>query len=229
VKELVDLGHEHGLPVMEDLGSGTFVDFRRYGLPYEPTVQDAVASGADLVTFSGDKLLGGPQAGIIVGKRACLEAIKKNPINRALRIDKLTLAALESTLRIYREEPRAVSTVPTLAMMMTPDTLLSDRANRLRDRLQDIGISRMHFEKVPVQSRIGGGSLPRLVLPSHGVAVVFEAGSAQRTETFMRRNSPPIIGRIENDRFIMDARTLQDDDLPHIVQAFRRMLKKESP
>ena len=229
VKELVDLGHEHGLPVMEDLGSGTFVDFRRYGLPYEPTVQDAVASGADMVTFSGDKLLGGPQAGIIVGKRACLDAIKKNPINRALRIDKLTLAALESTLRLFREESRAVSIIPTLAMMMAPDTVLADRAKRLRDRLQGIGISRLTFENVPVQSRIGGGSLPRLVLPSHGVAVNFEAGSAQRTETFMRHHSPPIIGRIENDRFIMDARTLQDDDLPHIEQAFRRMLKKESP
>ncbi len=229
VKELVGLGRRHELPVMEDLGSGTFVDFRRYGLPYEPTVQDAVASGADIVTFSGDKLLGGPQAGIIVGRRAYLDAIKKNPINRALRIDKLTLAALESTLRLYREESRAVAAIPTLGMMMAPDKVLAERAERLRERLQAIGAPHLTFEKVSLQSRIGGGSLPRLVLPSHGVAVAFQEGSAQRTEAFLRRHNPPIVGRIEKDRYLMDARTLQDDDLPHIEQAFRRMLKKESP
>ena len=229
VKELAELGRLHELPVMEDLGSGTFVDFRRYGLPYEPTVQDAVASGADVVTFSGDKLLGGPQAGIIVGRRTYLEAIKKNPINRALRIDKLTLAALESTLRLYREESRAMAAIPTLAMMMAPDEVLADRAERLRVCLEGIGAPHMTFARVQVPSRIGGGSLPRLVLPSHGVAVAFQEGSAQRTEAFLRRHTPPIVGRIEKDHFIMDARTLQDDDLPHIEQAFRRMLKKESP
>ncbi len=228
LKELVDLGRRQELPVMEDLGSGTFVDFRRYGLPYEPTVQDAVASGADVVTFSGDKLLGGPQAGIIVGRRTYLEAIKKNPINRALRIDKLTLAALESTLRLYREESRAMAAIPTLAMMMAPDKVLADRAERLWKRLQRIGFPGLTFEKVSVPSRIGGGSLPRLVLPSHGVAVAFQEGSAQRTEAFLRRHTPPIVGRIEKDHFIMDARTLQDDDLPPIEQAFRHMLKKES-
>jgi L-seryl-tRNA(Ser) seleniumtransferase len=229
VKELADLGRRHGLPVMEDLGSGTFVDFRRYGLPWEPTVQDAVASGADIVTFSGDKLLGGPQAGLIVGKRAYLDAIKRNPINRALRIDKLTLAALESTLRLYRDESRAVSEIPTLRMMMTPDGVLADRAERLRSRLEGIGDARLTFTRIQVQSRIGGGSLPRLVLPSHGVAVTFHDGSAQRAECFMRHHTPPIIGRIEKERFIMDARTLQEDDLPSIETAFRRMLKKESP
>jgi L-seryl-tRNA(Ser) seleniumtransferase len=113
--------------------------------------------------------------------------------------------------------------------MMTPDTLLAERAERLRELLQNIGASRVSFETVQVSSRIGGGSLPRLVLPSHGVAVRFHEGSAQRTEAFMRHHSPPIIGRIEKDRFIMDVRTLQDDDLPHIDQAFRHMLKKESP
>jgi len=229
VTDLVDLGRRHGLPVMEDLGSGTFVDFRRYNLPYEPTVQDAVASGADVVTFSGDKLLGGPQAGIIVGRRAYLDAIKKNPINRALRIDKLTLAALESTLRLYREESRAVAAIPTLAMMMTPDAVLAERAERLRKLLQGIGTGRLTFETVPVPSRIGGGSLPRLVLPSHGVAVAFQAGSVQGAEAFMRHHNPPVIGRIEKNRFIMDVRTLQEDDLPLIELAFRRMLQKESP
>ena len=229
LKELADLGHQHKVPVMEDLGSGTFVDFRRYGLPWEPTVQESVASGADIVTFSGDKLLGGPQAGIIVGKRTYLDAIKKNPINRALRIDKLTLAALESTLRLYREESRAVASIPTLRMMMTPDNVLADRAERLYACLQRIEDSRLVFMRDQVQSRIGGGSLPLLELPSHAVTVSFHDGSAQRIETFLRGHVPPIIGRIENDRFIMDVRTLQDDDLPQIEMAFRRMLKKESP
>lgn len=229
LKELVDLGGRHSVPVMEDLGSGTFVDFRRYGLPWEPTVQESVASGADIVTFSGDKLLGGPQAGIIVGKRTYLDAIKKNPINRALRIDKMTLAALESTLRLYREESRAVSRIPTLRMMMAPDNELAERAERLHACLQGIADSRLKFMRAQVKSRIGGGSLPLLELPSHGVTVTFHDGSAQHAETFLRGQVPPIIGRIENDRFIMDVRTLQDEDLPHIEKAFRRMLKKESP
>ncbi len=228
LKELVALGRQHRLPVMEDLGSGTFVDFRRYGLPWEPTVQEAVASGADVVSFSGDKLLGGPQAGIIVGKRAYLDAIKKNPINRALRIDKLTLAALESTLRLYREESRAMAAIPTLQMMVVPETVLAERAERLCARLQGLDDPRLTFATEIVQSRIGGGSLPRLTLPSHGVTVRFREGSPQRTEAFMRHHHPPIVGRIEKDRFIMDVRTLKEEDLPHIVMAFRRMLTKET-
>jgi L-seryl-tRNA(Ser) seleniumtransferase len=181
------------------------------------------------VTFSGDKLLGGPQAGLIVGKRDHLAAVKKNPITRALRIDKLTLAALESTLRLYREESRAMAHIPTLAMMTAPDSVLADRAGRLLTRLQGIAEPRLTFAIERVSSRIGGGSLPRLVLPSQGVTVTFGAGSAQRTEAFLRHHTPPIVGRIEKDRYIMDVRTLQDDDLPHIEQAFRRMLKKEFP
>jgi len=229
LKELVALGRQHDVPVMEDLGSGTFVDFSRYGLPRETTVQESVASGADIVTFSGDKLLGGPQAGLIVGKRSVLDAIKKNPINRALRIDKMTLAALESTLRLYREESRALAGIPTLRMMMTPADLLAERADHLCTRLQAIGAPQLEFSRDQVQSRIGGGSLPLLKLPSYAVAVSFHEGSAQKTENFLRRNDPPIIGRIEKERFIMDVRTLQDDDFPPIEVAFRRMLKKESP
>jgi L-seryl-tRNA(Ser) seleniumtransferase len=192
-------------------------------------VQASVASGADVVTFSGDKLLGGPQAGIIVGRRAYLDAIKKNPINRALRIDKLTLAALESTLRLYREESRAMAAIPTLQMMVVPEAVLAERAERLWVRLQGLGDPRLTFATEAVQSRIGGGSLPRLALPSHGVTVRFREGSPQATEAFMRHHIPPIVGRIEKDRFIMDVRTLKDEDLPHIEMAFRRMLTKETP
>lgn len=229
LKELVALGREHGVPVMEDLGSGTFVDLRRYGLPWEPTVQEAVASGADIVTFSGDKLLGGPQAGLIVGKREFVKAIAENPLTRALRIDKLTLAALESTLRLYREEPRAMAEIPTLQMMMVPERILADRAERLCSLLRRIADPGLAFAPQALKSRIGGGSLPQLELPSHGVAVTFHEGSPQGAEFFLRRHTPPIIGRIEKERFIMDVRTLRDDDLPDIEMAFRQMLKKESP
>ncbi|HSO19509.1 MAG TPA: L-seryl-tRNA(Sec) selenium transferase, partial [Desulfosarcina sp.] len=220
-------GREHGVPVMEDLGSGTFVDFRRYGLPWEPTVQEAVASGADVVTFSGDKLLGGPQAGLIVGKRRHLDAIKQNPITRALRIDKLTLAALESTLRLYRDESQAMAHIPTLQMMTVSDAVLAGRAERLCARLQGIADPRLSFAREQVLSRIGGGSLPLLELPSHAVAVMFHEGSPQRTEAYLRHHVPPIVGRIEKERFLMDVRTLHDDDLPSIEMAFKRMLTKE--
>ncbi|MGA9477277.1 MAG: L-seryl-tRNA(Sec) selenium transferase, partial [Desulfobacterales bacterium] len=143
LKDLVALGRKHQVPVMEDLGSGTFVDFSRYGLLKEPTVQESVSAGVDIITFSGDKLLGGPQAGLIVGKKACIDRIKKNPITRALRIDKLTLAALESTLRLYRDEEKAVQAIPTLRMMLQPIATLEEKAGRLKKMLESTGRSRL--------------------------------------------------------------------------------------
>ena len=136
LKELVALGQKHQIPVMEDLGSGTFIDFSRYGLLKEPTVQESVSAGVDIITFSGDKLLGGPQAGLVVGKKTCIDRIKKNPITRALRIDKLTLAALESTLRLYRDEETAVQAIPTLRMMLQPIATLEEKAGRLKKMLE---------------------------------------------------------------------------------------------
>ncbi|MDZ7579850.1 MAG: L-seryl-tRNA(Sec) selenium transferase [Deltaproteobacteria bacterium] len=135
LKELVELGRKHRIPVMEDLGSGTFIDFSRYGLLKEPTVQESAAAGADIVTFSGDKLLGGPQAGLMIGKKTVIDRIKKNPITRALRIDKLTLAALESTLRLYRDEAKAVQAIPTLRMMLQPITTLGGRKSRAPEEI----------------------------------------------------------------------------------------------
>ena len=130
--ELVSLAHKHQIAVMEDLGSGCFVDFSKYGLIKEPTVQDVLAQGVDLVTFSGDKLLGGPQAGILLGSKPLIEAIRKNQLSRALRIDKLTLLALEETLRLYRDEPTAVREIPTLQMILSPREELKNKARRLR-------------------------------------------------------------------------------------------------
>jgi L-seryl-tRNA(Ser) seleniumtransferase len=169
LKDLVDLGAEHRVPVMEDLGSGTFIDFSKYGLVKEPTVQNSVACGTDVVTFSGDKLLGGPQAGIIVGKKSIVDRIKQNPLARALRIDKLTLAALESTLRLYRDEEKAVGMIPTLRMLTMTIEDIETRAENLAEELKNIGQSRLDINLIERSSKTGGGALPLLELPSRFV------------------------------------------------------------
>jgi len=225
LKELVELGKQYQIPVMEDLGSGSFIDFSKYGLLKEPTVQEAVATGADVVTFSGDKLLGGPQAGIVVGEKEVLDRVKQNPLNRALRIDKLTLAALESTLRLYRDEEKAVTAIPTLRMLTESLSSLEKKAKQLGKMLENIDNHRLAVRLVKLSSRAGGGSLPLLDLPSKGVSVTVKGMSANAIERYLRENTPPIIGRIENDAFIMDLRTIQDDEFLVIETAFNRMLK----
>jgi L-seryl-tRNA(Ser) seleniumtransferase len=217
--ELVDLGAEHQIPVMEDLGSGTFIDFSKYGLLKEPTVQESVTAGADVVTFSGDKLLGGPQAGLIVGKKEVVDQIKKNPITRALRIDKLTLAALESTLRLYRDEEKASRLIPTLRMIMLPLEEVQKRGQRLANRLKNIADARMHIQLMERSSKTGGGALPLMELPSLCVGVQIKGISPNALEKAMRNNDPPIIGRIEADIFIMDPRTIQEDEVSIIEAA----------
>jgi L-seryl-tRNA(Ser) seleniumtransferase len=225
LKDLVELGQEHGIPVMEDLGSGTFIDFSRYGLLKEPTVQASVSAGVDIITFSGDKLLGGPQAGLIIGKKVYVDRVKRNPITRALRIDKLTLAALESTLRLYRDERKAVQMIPTLRMMLLPITVLEETAARLQKMLADTAPDRLRTEVLNIVSRPGGGSLPLLELPSKGLGVRIEGLSANTIERRLRRHSPPLIGRIEDDTYIMDMRTLQEDDPVIICRAFEALLQ----
>ena len=225
LKELVELGTDHHLPVMEDLGSGTFIDFSKYGLVKEPTVQESVTAGVDIVTFSGDKLLGGPQAGIIVGKKQLVDRIKQNPLARALRIDKMTLAALETTLRLYRDEDQAIRQIPTLHMLTMDSTELARRAARLADDLNSLGGSRLEVNPVELSSKAGGGSLPLLELPSKCLRIKIKGLSVNKLEKTMRHNTPPIIGRIENDAYVIDPRTLLDDDLPVIRSAFEKLLK----
>ena len=224
LKELVALGQKHQVPVMEDLGSGTFIDFSRYGLLKEPTVQESVSAGVDIITFSGDKLLGGPQAGLVVGKKACIDRIKKNPITRALRIDKLTLAALESTLRLYRDEEMAVQAIPTLRMMLQPIATLEEKAGRLKKMLESAGRIRLTVASLDLVSRPGGGSLPLLELPSKGLGIRIDGLSANAIEKNLRLSSPPIIGRIEDDLYTMDMRTLQGDELETIRSAIETLL-----
>lgn len=226
LEDLVSLGAKYRIPVMKDLGSGTFVDFSEFGLLKEPTVQETVATGADVITFSGDKLLGGPQAGIIVGRRSILDEIKQNPITRALRLDKLTLAALETTLRHYRNMDDAIVSIPTLRMLTLPIHEVEAEAKALGKMLESIGDARMSVKLINTSSRAGGGSLPLLKLPSKGVGAIISGISANTIESHMRSHDPPVIGRIEEDVFIMDVRTILDDELPIIKNAFENMLKR---
>lgn len=223
--ELATLGTRLGIMVMEDLGSGCFVDLSRYGLKHEPTVQETLATGADLVTFSGDKLLGGPQAGIILGKARYVDPIKKNPLNRAFRIDKLTLAALEATLQLYRREEEAMHKIPTLALLSVPLQALKSRARRLVRRLRGASNGRLHLEILPGNSRVGGGALPMQVLPTSLVALTCSAMSAARLEEKLRENDPPIISRIEQEKVLLDVRTIKDDELLIIERALRSILE----
>ena len=224
LKELVGIGRRHDVPVMEDLGSGSLLDFSTYGLKREPTVQDSVAAAADLITFSGDKLLGGPQTGLIVGKASWMERIRKNPLTRALRIDKLTLAALESTLRLYRDENTAANVIPTLRMITLDGAIIRQQAESLKVRLDALSIDGLQSELVPASSRPGGGALPSLELPTTCLAVTIAGRSAGSVERAMRSHQPPIIGRVENDRFLMDLRTVQEADLNIICGAFSAIM-----
>ena len=226
LSDLVSLGKSRGVAVMEDLGSGTLVDFSRYGMQKEPTVQESVASGADVITFSGDKLLGGPQAGIILGTGAILDSIKQNPLTRALRIDKLTLAALESTIRLYRDPEKARQAIPTLRMLTLPMKEIQGSADRLCALLSEIVDLRLSLTQHALSSRAGGGSLPLLDIPTVCVGMQIDGISTHAVESFLRHHTPPVIGRIEADVFLMDVRTLQDDELPWIQTAVVALLKR---
>ncbi len=226
LKELVDLGAKCSVPVMEDLGSGTFIDFSKYGLIKEPTVQESVTTGADIITFSGDKLLGGPQAGIIIGKKTIIDALKSNPLARALRIDKLTLAALESTLRLYRDEEKAIKLIPTLHMLTLPVEEITKKANQLAEALKAVDDSRLEINLIRRSSKAGGGALPLLELPSQCISIKIQGLSASFIEKNLRENNPPIIGRIEEDKYIIDLRTIQEDEIIIIKTAFAKILKR---
>ena len=226
LKELVLLGKKHGIPVMEDLGSGCFVDFSEFGLMKEPTVQEVVAQGADIVTFSGDKLLGGPQAGIIVGKKKFVEAIRKNQLNRALRIDKLTLVALEETLRLYRDKEQAIKEIPTLSMICESYNAVKKKAKRLL-RL----VKKSQFNKkfsVSIQdgsSMVGGGALPLCEIKSALICIEPKGISETEIEKFFRTYDPPIICRVERGKVFLDMRTVQDKELNIVADAINQLAK----
>jgi len=227
VEGLVGLGKRYDLPVMNDLGSGCFFDLSAYGLEKEPTAQEAVQAGADVVTFSGDKLLGGPQAGIILGTRDLIERIKTNPLSRALRIDKLTLAALESTLIAYLSEGEAIRVIPTLRMLTVSVEELRKQARRLQ-RLIRQETDKATVEIISERSQVGGGALPLQAVPTWALAVKPLKGTADALEAELRKLEPPIVARIVDDRLILDLRTIQEDELRFIARGMAVALKKLS-
>ena len=215
-KDLAALCHDHGIPFANDLGSGTLVDLTRFGLPHEPTPQEAIANGADVVTFSGDKLLGGPQAGLIVGSADCIAKIKRNPMKRALRVDKMTIAALSSILAMYENPDSLAEKVPTFRMLARSPDNIDDDANRLAPHLQRLFGDTATIEIIDCFSQIGSGALPVESLPSKAVAITPNAarkgGALKRMAAQFARLPTPVIGRIQDDRLIFDLRCLYDED-----------------
>ncbi|MCB9482064.1 MAG: L-seryl-tRNA(Sec) selenium transferase [Desulfobacteraceae bacterium] len=223
LEDLSKLSREKNVILMEDLGSGTFIDFSRFGLPKEPTVTESVKAGTDLVTFSGDKLLGGPQAGIIAGKKELIEKIRKNPLTRALRIDKMTLAALEITLRLYRDPENAIKKIPTLKMISADLREIEQKAYLLKDQIDALEIKNLKTQLLKSSSRAGGGSLPETNIPTICLGIETNKFSASYLEKFMRKNNPPVMGRIENDRYLLDLRTVSDEEIKIIAGAFKNL------
>ncbi len=216
-RELVELGRQRGIPVMEDLGSGSLLDLRPYGFPYEPTVPEVVASGVDLVSFSGDKLLGGPQSGIVVGRANAIALLAKNPLNRALRIDKFTIAALEATLYAY-EAGDALETIPTLRLLTEPLVAIRRRARALLRRLPAEAQRRVGAALVETTSQVGGGALPTVELPTAALALGTAERAPQALDEALRAGRPPVLGRLAEDRLLLDLRTVLPADLPDLAR-----------
>ena len=219
LQELVELGKQTGLPVIEDLGSGCFFDLETLGIHDEPTVMNSVKAGVDIISFSGDKLLGGPQAGIILCKEKWIKTLKSHPLTRAMRVDKMTLAALEATLDTYLDPQKAQQEIPTIRMLAIDPALLKLRAEALYEKLTALGVT---CQVIPEQDQVGGGSVPTQLLPTWAVAVDPQNVTVDGLEERLRKQSDiPIIGRIVKDRYLLDTRTLWEEDFDYIAQAVK--------
>lgn len=225
IKEICNLGKEKNIPVIEDIGSGVLVDLSKYGLEYEPTVQDSIKSGVDIVSFSGDKLLGGPQAGIIVGKKKYIDKIKKNPLTRAFRIDKFTATILEMIFKEYLNEEDAIKNIPTLSLITRDLKEIEKNANALYEKLdilKDVAIINIE----DTLSQIGGGSLPMERLNSKCVSITPKNISTASLEEKLRLNENPVVGRISDNKLIIDMRTILDDEIDILSKKLINILKK---
>jgi L-seryl-tRNA(Ser) seleniumtransferase len=215
-RNVADIAHAQGLPFLIDLGAGSLIDLTAHGLPKEPIVREAIACGADVVTFSGDKLLGGPQAGLIVGKKALIERIKRHPMKRALRVSKLTLAALEATLLAYRHPDHLLRDIPTLRLLTRPLPEIEALAARMQPRVAEALGAAWQVECMPVSSQVGSGSLPVDVIPSMALAISpheARSGTALNALAARLRELPiPVIGRIADNRLLLDLRCLEDEE-----------------
>lgn len=231
LRQLADRENEHrraqglddDLLVYEDQGSGAFLNLACFGDYAEPTVAESLQGGCDLVSFSGDKLLGGPQAGIIVGTKRHIDRLKKNPLARAMRLDKMTLAALEATLRLYLNPEQALVSIPTLRMLSESEDRVQERAEKLAATLKEaIPASCATIDIIPETARAGGGALPLCDIATCAVRVTFQRGTAQDCEQFLVSHwTVPIIGRIKKDAILLDARTITDDEIPEVSSAMR--------
>lgn len=223
IDELVGIGREHDLPVMADIGSGSLVDLP--GLPgtAEPTVQSYVQAGVDVITFSGDKLLGGPQAGIIVGRKAFVEPMKRHPLLRALRVGKMTIAAMEGILRLYRDDRQALTAVPVLRMLTVPADELKARGKLLLRRFHRALPQGIKLELVPGMSQVGGGALPLSEIPTVLIAVKVDASSPQEIESRLRSCRVPVIGRLSRGELLLDLRTILDADIPDLLSSLKTL------
>ena len=223
IDDLVPMAREHDLPIIEDLGSGVLIDLSKYGLTYEPTVQNSIEKGADVVCFSGDKLLGGPQAGIIIGKKKYIDMMKKNQMTRALRIDKFTAAALELVLQEYLSEEKAIKNIPVLRMITEPIDEVNKRAQSLKRMLSRAGLdAKFGLEKC--ESQIGGGSLPLERIPSYAVTVKPNNKSVAQLEEEMRHLAVPIVPRTANDTIYLDVRTIESRWFKRITEMMGELL-----
>lgn len=225
-RELVALGKKHGVPVVEDLGSGNLIDLKAYGLVGEPTVTEVMANGVDLATFSGDKLLGGPQAGIVVGRKDLIDKLKKHPLNRALRIDKMTLVGLEAVLKCYLDPLTVVDKIPTLKMLTLSEAELKKKAQSLRRAVvrNCPADARLKLKIEAGSSRAGGGAMPMIDLPTYCLALQVEGASSARLEKYLRSRSLPVVVRIVDDWLVFDPRTIFADEYRDIAKACQELL-----
>ncbi|MEW9670874.1 L-seryl-tRNA(Sec) selenium transferase [Ammoniphilus sp. 3BR4] len=224
VEELARLGKQYDIPVYEDLGSGVLYDLRKHGIGREPIIQESIKDGADIVSFSGDKLLGGPQAGIIVGKKKWIDRMKKNQLARMLRVDKVTLAALEATLHLYLDPTKAKQSIPALRSILQPIEELQARAERFRAFLPEYDI-----ELCQMETEVGGGSLPDVTLPTVVAVLRHSNLPAHIVEKKLRIGSPSIIGRISRDQFLLDFRTIEEKDVYRVAQNIKLRVPENTP
>ncbi len=222
VEDLVALGKEKNIPVVLDLGSGTLIDLSKYGLSVETTVLEQVEKGIDIITFSGDKLLGGPQAGIIVGKKKYIDAIKSNQLIRALRVGKMTISALEATLRYYFDEEKAIEKIPTLRMITETYDGVNERANKL---LNYFDAENSNIKIIKGESQVGGGTFPLDVIPSALIEINSSKLSASQFASRLRNLEVPIIARISENKILLDVRTLQDEDFEYIASSIKNIME----
>ncbi len=224
VDELCKLGREKDIPVIEDIGSGVLIDLSKYGLEYEPTVQDSIKAGVDIVSFSGDKLLGGPQAGIIVGKKKYIDKMKKNPLTRAFRIDKFTATILEMIFHEYLNEEDAIKNIPILSLITKDIKEIEESANKLYEKLSNIkDVANVEIEDT--LSQIGGGSLPAERIKSKCITIMPKNISTSALEEKLRQEENPVVGRISDDKLILDMRTVLEDEIDILSQKIIGILK----